>query len=196
MHKLRKYFLSGIALILPIIITIYILVGLFRFADGLLGKYINYYFNNRFGYTIPGLGLLLFIIIILIAGFIAKNFLGKKLLHLLERLFLKIPFVSKVYPHVKQFIDFIAGKEKPSFKKVVLVEYPRKGTYSLGLVANEGISEIEKRTGQSIITVLIPLSPNPLSGFFVFFRKEEVIYLDMTVEEAIKLIVSCGVLQP
>jgi uncharacterized membrane protein len=196
MDKLRRYFLSGIALILPILITLYILIGLFRFCDGLLGRYINYYFKHNFGYTIPGLGLLLFLIIILVTGFIATNFLGKRLLHLLERWFIKLPFVAKIYPHVKQFTDYVFGQEKPSFKKVVLVEYPRKGVYSLGFVTNEGMREVENRTKEEIVTVLIPIAPNPFSGFFVFFKKEEVIYLDMKIDEAIKLIVSGGVLQP
>jgi uncharacterized membrane protein len=129
MHRIRTYLLTGIALILPIVITVYILVGLFRFTDGLLGRYINYYFRSNFGYTIPGLGLLLFLLIILTVGFFATNFLGKKLLHLLEKLFLKIPFVSKIYPHAKQFINFVVAKDKPSFKKAVLVEYPRKGVF-------------------------------------------------------------------
>lgn len=196
MHKLRKYFLSGVILILPIFITIYILVGLFRFSDGLLGKYINYYFRSNFGYTIPGLGLLLFLAVILITGFFAANFLGKRLLHLLERWFIKLPLVSKIYPYVKQFIDLVLTKERPSFKKVVLVEYPRKGVYSLGFVMNEAMAEVERKTGRQIVTVLIPSVPNPYSGFFVFCNKEDVVYLDISIEDGIKLVVSGGVLQP
>lgn len=196
MHKIRRYFFSGIALILPIVITIYILAAVFRFADGLLGRYINYYLKKQFGYNIPGLGLLIFILVIFITGFVAANFLGKKILHLLERWFLKIPLVSKIYPHIKQFVDIVLDKEKSALKKVVLVEYPRRGVYSLGFITNEGILEIEKKTGSGIITVLIPSVPNPYSGFFFFFKKEEVIYLDMSVEDAIKLVVSGGVLQP
>ena len=196
MHKLRTYFLTGIALILPILITVYILVGLFRFVDVLLGQYIYYYFLQNFGYTIPGLGILLFLVIILAMGIFATNFLGKRLLRLAERIFLAIPFVSKIYPHAKQFINFVVGKEKPSFKKVVLVEYPRKGVYSLGFVMNERMRQIEEKVKQEIVTVLIPISPNPLSGYFVFFNKEEVIYLDMSVEDGMKLVISGGVLQP
>lgn len=183
-------------MILPLIITIYILTGLFRFADGLLGRYINYYLKKNFGYAVPGLGLLLFILVILVAGFFATNYLGKKLLRLIERWFIKLPFISKIYPYAKQFIDFLVARDKPSFKKVVLVEYPRKGVYSLGFITNEGISEIEKKTQSSIVTVLIPSVPNPFSGFFAFFKKEEVINLDLSVEEAIKLVISGGVLQP
>lgn len=196
MHKIRRYFFSGIALILPVIITIYILAAFFRFADGLLGRYINYYLKKQFGYSIPGLGLLIFILVIFFSGFVAANFLGKRLLRLLERWFLKMPLVSKIYPHIKQFVDIVLDKEKSALKKVVLVEYPRKGVYSLGFITNEGMLEIEKKTGSGIITVLIPSVPNPYSGFFFFFKKEEVIYLDMSVEDAIKLVVSGGVLQP
>ncbi|MFQ5681120.1 MAG: DUF502 domain-containing protein [Candidatus Omnitrophota bacterium] len=196
MSKLRTYFLSGIALILPIIITVYILVGLFRFTDGLLGGYINYYLRRQFGYAIPGLGLLLFLLVILATGFFAANFFGKRLLRLLERWFLKLPFVSKIYPHIKQFIDFVVTKDKPAFKKAVLVEYPRKGAYSLGFVVNEGMSEVKQKTGRDIVTVLIPCVPNPYSGFFVFFDKQEVVYLDITIEQSLKLVISGGVLQP
>lgn len=196
MHKLRKYFLSGIVVVTPIVITIYILGALFRFTDGLLGRYINYYLRKTLGYTIPGLGLIIFLLVILIVGFFAANFLGKKILRLLEGWFLKIPFVSKIYPHIKQFVDLVAAKEKPSFKKVVLVEYPRKGIYALGFVTNEGMKAVEEKTGQEVVTVIIPSIPNPFSGFFVFCKKEELIYLDITVEEGIKQVVSGGVLQP
>lgn len=196
MHKIRRYFFSGIALVLPIVITVYILMGLFRFTDGLLGRYINYYFKIRFGYTIPGLGLVIFLLIILFSGFIAANFLGKKLLRLLESWFLKMPLVSKIYPHIKQFVGIVLDKDKTALKKVVLVEYPRKGVYSLGFITNERLPEIEEKAQGEIITVLIPSVPNPYSGYFFFFKKEEVIYLDMSVEDAIKLVVSGGVLQP
>lgn len=195
-HKLRQYFLAGIVLVTPIAITVYILVAVFRFTDGLLGKYLNFYIKANLGYSIPGLGLLLFLIIILIAGFFAKNFLGKKIMHLLEGWFLKLPFVSRIYPHVKQFIDLVVAKEKPSFKKVVLIEYPRKGIFSLGFITNESMSEVEEKTREKVVTVLIPSIPNPFSGFFVFCKKEELIYLDITVEEGIKQVVSGGVLQP
>lgn len=196
MHKLRKYFFTGIALILPLIITTYILAALFRFADGLLGRYINFYFKQYFGYTIPGLGLLLFLLIILFTGFFAANYLGKRILHLLERWFLKIPFVSKIYPYIKQFIDMVFAKDKPTFKKVVLIEYPRKGVYSLGFITNEGLKEVEGKVGSEIVTVLIPSIPNLYSGYFVFCKKEDVIYLDMTIEQGVKLVISGGVLQP
>lgn len=196
MHKLRKYFFSGIVVVTPIVITVSILSALFRFTDGLLGRYINYYLKKNLGYGIPGLGLIIFLLVILVVGFFAANFLGKKILRLLEAWFLKIPFVSRIYPHIKQFVDLVAAKEKPSFKKVVLIEYPRNGIYSLGFITNEGMKEIEEKTGQNIVTVIIPSIPNPFSGFFVFCKKEELIYLDITVEEAIKQVVSGGVLQP
>ncbi|PIQ88239.1 MAG: hypothetical protein COV72_09345 [Candidatus Omnitrophica bacterium CG11_big_fil_rev_8_21_14_0_20_42_13] len=196
MHKLRNYFLSGIALLLPIIITVNILVWFFTFLDGMLGKYINHYLLNNFGYAIPGLGLLLFVFIVFIIGFFAANFLGKKLLYVLEACFIRLPFVAKIYPHIKQFINFLFGKEKPSFKKVVLVEYPRKGVYSLGFIVNEGLSAVEERIKQQVVTVLVPNIPNPFSGVFLFFIKEDLMYLDMTIEDAIKLVISGGVLQP
>ncbi|MDP1852881.1 MAG: DUF502 domain-containing protein [Candidatus Omnitrophota bacterium] len=196
MRKLRKYFFTGIALTLPLIITIYILAALFRFADGLLGRYINLYFKQYFGYTIPGLGLLLFLLIILLTGFFATNYLGKRILHLLERWFLKIPFVSKIYPYIKQFIDMVFAKDKPTFKKVVLIEYPRKGIYSLGFITNEGLKEVEAKINSEIVTVLIPSIPSLYSGYFVFCKKEDVLYLDMTIEQGVKLVISGGILQP
>jgi uncharacterized membrane protein len=194
--KLYRYFIAGLAVTLPVVITCYILFIFFKFADGILGKFLNRYLKENLGYSIPGLGLFISLIFVLIIGIIARNFLVKRLFRLVEKWFLKLPFVNAIYPSAKQMIDFLFSKEKIAFKKVVMIEYPRKGVYSMGFITNEGMEEIDRKALKEMVSVFIASTPSPLTGYFVFVPKEEVIFLDMTVEEAIKLIVSAGIISP
>ena len=194
--KLYRYFIAGLGITLPVIITCYILFIFFRFADGLLGRFLNRYIRGILGYSIPGIGLFVSLILILLIGVIMTNFLGKRVFPLVERWFLKLPFVNVIYPSAKQMIDFLFSKEKIAFKKVVMVEYPRKGVYSIGFITNEGLEEINRKALKELLSVFIATTPSPLTGYFLYVPKEEVIFLDMTVEEAIKLIVSAGIISP
>lgn len=193
---LRKYFITGLVFLLPLILTIYIIVIIFKFADGLLGKYINEYLLDTIGFSIPGLGLLLTLILIFLCGIFAANFIGRKIIPSLEKLWIKLPIVRQIYLPAKQLINFIFSKDKPAFKKVVMIEYPRKGAYSVGFVTNEGFVEARQKTGKDLITVFIGGTPGPFTGYFVLVPKGEVIFLDMSIEEGLKLIISGGVLTP
>lgn len=193
---LRRYFITGLIFLLPLIVTIYILVIIFKFADGLLGKYINNYLLDTLGYTIPGLGLLLTILLILLAGVFAANFIGKKIIPWLERAWTKLPLVRQIYFPAKQLVNFIFSKDKLAFKKVVMIEYPRQGLYSIGFITNEAFEEVKQKTGKDLVTVLIASTPSPFTGYFVLVPKEEAIFLDISVEDGIKLIISGGVLNP
>lgn len=195
-QSLRKYFITGLIFLLPLVLTIYIIVVLFKFADGLLGRYINDYLRETIGFSIPGLGLLLTLILILVCGFFAANFIGKKIIPWIEKLWLKLPLVRQIYLPAKQLIDFIFSKEKAAFKKVVLIQYPRQGTYSVGFITNEGFEEAKKKTGKDLVTVFIGGTPSPFTGFFVLIPKEEIIILDISIEDGMKLIISGGVLTP
>ncbi len=194
--KLYKYMVAGLVVTLPIAITCYILFIFFRFADGLLGRFLNKFLRDIIGYSIPGIGIFTSLVLVLLVGIIVTNFLGKRMLPLVEGWFSKLPFVNAIYPSAKQMIDFLFSKEKIAFKKVVMIEYPRKGAYSMGFITNEGMEEIDRKTLKEMVSVFIASTPSPLTGYFLFVPKEEVIFLDMTVEEAIKLIVSAGIISP
>ncbi|MEW5758867.1 MAG: DUF502 domain-containing protein [Candidatus Omnitrophota bacterium] len=192
MLNIRRYFLSGLAVTLPVLITIYILVILFKITDGLLNPLIK----QIFGINIPGLGIIVSLLIIFLVGFFTSHFLNKKILQALEMWFLKFPFVRKIYPSMKQVIKIIFSESKVSFKNVVLVQYPSKDIWSIGLITNEALLEAKKKTGQDLISIFIPSTPSPLTGFFIMMPKQSLIYLDISIEEAMKLVISGGVLLP
>lgn len=192
-----RYFLTGLLIVLPVLATVYLFVSLFSFFDNILGRYISRMTIAYFDIRIPGLGLLVFIVLIFVTGFFATNFIGRRLLHYFENLWLKFPMVKKVYPAAKQITHFLFGqKTGGEIQKVVLVEYPSKGIYSLGFVTNQSDNEMREKTGKELLNILISSVPNPWSGFIVFVPRTDVIYLNMTVEEAVKIIVSGGVLNP
>ncbi len=196
MSKLRRYFLTGLAVLLPIVLTGYIIIIVFNFADNLLGKHINKYLHDLFGFYIPGLGLLLTAFIIVATGFFSSNFLGRKLLPFFEEILLRIPLVQQLYAPAKKIVSFFFSAKQQLFKQVVLIEYPRKGIWSLAFITNQGTPEIGAKLGKEMLNVFIPSTPGPLTGYFMFVPKEDVIFLDISVEDALKLFISGGVLNP
>lgn len=196
MSRLRRYFITGLIVILPLVATIYILVGIFNFSDRLLGRFINEYLEKTIGFYIPGLGLLLFLTIILLVGFLVTNILFKRLLFRLEILFLKFPLIRQIYPAAKKIVEYLFSKDKPAFKKVVIVEYPRKGIWSIGFITNEAMKDAEDKTHQELLNVFIPSTPNPMTGYFIFVPKNDAVFLDISVEDGLKMIVSGGVFNP
>lgn len=196
MNKLKRYFITGLLTILPIFLTLSILLIIFRLIDNIIGRIINSYLKAEFGFSIPGLGFILAILIILIIGFIVSHLLSKRALPLIESWFLKLPGIRYVYPSIKQIVGFIFSKDKDVFKKVVLVEYPSKGIWSVGFMTNEGFREAQELTGQELVHVLIGSTPSPWSGFFILVPKNAVKFLEMSAEDGVKLIVSGGILKP
>ncbi|MFA6350485.1 MAG: DUF502 domain-containing protein [Candidatus Omnitrophota bacterium] len=196
MNKLKRYFITGLLTILPIFLTLAILFIIFRLIDNVIGKIINSYLKTAFGFSIPGLGFILVILIILVTGFVVSHLVSKRTLPLIERVLLKFPGIRQIYPSVKQVVGFIFSKDKDVFKKVVLVEYPSKGIWSVGFMTNEGFREAQELTGQELVHVLIGSTPSPWSGFFILVPKNAVKFLKMSAEEGIKLIVSGGILKP
>ncbi|MFH2138571.1 MAG: DUF502 domain-containing protein [Candidatus Omnitrophota bacterium] len=192
--KIRNYFITGLVVLLPIVITLNILFISIKFVDNILGRYINPLLERNFGISIFGLGFLAVIILIFITGVLTANVFIKRVLPFVERVFLRFPLVSQIYPSIKQLVKFLFSKEKVAFKKVVLFEYPRKGVYTLGFVTNEFYSESAKGAESDIVCVYISSAPNPITGFFVMLPKNDVIFLDISIEEAFKMIVSGGVL--
>lgn len=196
MSKIRRYFITGLLVILPVFITLYFLFSVFMFIDGIWGNAINYYLRKHFGFFIPGLGLILGVITVIVTGFLATRFLGRRILPALEKQFLKFPLIRQIYPPAKQIVGFFLSKDKPAFKKVVLVEYPSKGIWSIGFITNEGFQEAQEKIGQELLHVFIASTPSPFTGFFILVPRKDVKFLDMAVEDGIKLIVSGGILKP
>ncbi len=196
MNKLKRYFITGLLAILPTFLTLYILFIIFRLIDNIFGRIINSYLKSAFGFSIPGLGFIMAILIILAIGFVVSHLLSKRALPLIERWFLKLPVIRHIYPSIKQIIGFLFSKDRAVFKKVVLVEYPSKGIWSVGFMTNEGFREAQELTGQELVHVLIGSTPSPWSGFFILVPKNAVKFLEMSAEEGIKLIVSGGILKP
>lgn len=193
----RKYFITGLLIILPVLCTVYLFVSLFVFFDNILGRYVSRLTIAHFGFKIPGLGLLIFIALTFGAGIFATNFLGRKLLLYFERLWLKFPIIKRIYPAIKQIISFFfTPKNHSEIQKVVLIEYPRKGIYTVGFVTNRSDKSIEEKAGRELLNVLIPSVPSPFTGVVVLVPLKDVIFLDIGIEEAIKLFISGGVVNP
>ncbi len=195
--SLKNFFFAGIATIFPLFVSVYIIIIIFRFADQLTGKYVNALLIKEYGFSIPGLGFLTTILIILIVGFISSHIIGIKLFPVFEKLILKIPFIAHIYPSAKELSDSLfSSNKKDKFKKVVLVEYPTRESYSLGFITNEELDELNKKANKNLITVFVPLAPAPFSGMILFVPRNKIIELDISVDKAIKCIVSGGVIPP
>lgn len=196
MLKVKRYFLTGLLLVLPLFITGYILVLSFKLIDGILGGFINNYLRANWGFFIPGIGIILGILIVWVSGFIATHFLGKRVLSALESRFIGLPGVRQIYPSAKQIVGFLFSKDKAAFKQVVLAEYPCKGIWSIGFITNDSFAEANEKTEQDLLHVFIPSTPGPWSGFLVLIPRESIKHLDISVEDGIKLIISGGILKP
>ena len=192
---IKRIFITGLAASIPLVITIYVVYGLFHFADGILGKYINEFFYEYIGHEVPGLGILIAILLIFFLGLILR-LSRMKFFRWTERLFFRIPLVSKIYFPVKRIVDFLFFPPQKSFRSAVLVEYPRKGIYSLGFLTNENTISFKERGAKKLCNVYMPSSPSPITGFIVIVEEKDLIPLDIGVEEAIRLIVSGGLINP
>ncbi len=191
--SIRNNFIAGIVVLIPIGITLYLTLFFIKISSKILPKEINP--NYYLPYNIPGLEILISIIIITLIGWISLSFLGKKLFDLFENILNRIPILRTIYSAVGQLIETFA-KAKTNKKNVVLIEYPRKGVWAVAFATRENTGEINKKTGQELINVFVPTTPNPTSGFLLMFPKNEVIYLDISFEEASKFIVSAGSTNP
>jgi uncharacterized membrane protein len=196
---IKRIFITGLAAIIPIVITIYVITALFTFADSILGKFINKYLHDYIGYTIPGLGIILSILIIFGVGLIvhiSRMRIFRWMRSLFYKISTKLPLVNKVYFPVKKIVDFLFYPPTKAFKTAVLVEYPRKGIYSLGFITNENTIEFEGREERKYYNVFVSSSPSPLTGFTIIVEEKDIVFLDMTVERALKLVISGGLINP
>ena len=191
--RLRNYFIAGIVVLVPIGITLYLTRFFISISSKLIPNELNP--NSYLPFAIPGLEILLAIIFITIIGSLSLSFIGKKILKIFNDILKRIPILRTIYSAIGQMTETLAPK-KGSKKSVVLVEYPRKGSWAVGFATRENDGEISKKTNTNLINVFVPTTPNPTSGFLLMVPKDEVIYLDMTFEEASKFIVSAGTSDP
>ena len=187
--KLRNYFITGIVVLVPIGITLYLTKFFISISSKLIPPGINP--NNYLPFAIPGLEILLSIIFITFIGGLSLSFIGKKILQIFNDLLKKIPILRTIYSAIGQMTETLAPKSG-SKKSVVLIEYPRKRSWAVGFATKENKGEISKKTNTELVNVFVPTTPNPTSGFLLMFPKSEIVYLDMSFEEASKFIVSAG----
>ena len=188
--KLRNYFITGIVVLVPIGITLY----LTKFFISISSKLIPYNLNpnNYLPFAIPGLEILLSVIFITIIGGISLSFIGKRILKFVNDLFKRIPILRTIYSAIGQMTESLAPNKGSNKKSVVLIQYPRKGSWAVGFATKDNKGEISQKTNSDLVNVFVPTTPNPTSGFLLMFPKDEIIYLDMSFEEASKFIVSAG----
>jgi len=197
MKRLRRYIVAGILVWLPIGVTIFlvrILIGLLDRTMVLIPQ--RYQPEEYLGFAIPGLGIVLTILLLLITGVLAANIVGRSMVGLWESMLERIPVVRSVYSAAKNFAEIVFSDSSQSFKKVLLIEYPRKGLYSLAFQTSSKLGEVQGRTGESVVCTFVPTTPNPTSGFIIIVPSKDVIELDMDVDEALKMIISLGVVVP
>ena len=192
--KLRNYFFTGVIVLIPIGFTLYLSKFLINLSTSLVPMGLNP--NTYLPYSIPGIEIFLTIIFITIVGGLSLSFLGKKILQLVDDLFKRIPILRTIYSAIGQMTESFRNQEGSKKKSVVLVEYPRKGSWAVGFATKENKGEIKDKTNKDLINVFVPTTPNPTSGFLLMFPKEDLIYLDMNFEEASKFIVSAGTSNP
>ncbi|MBB4210655.1 putative membrane protein [Rhodothalassium salexigens DSM 2132] len=193
-QQLRNYFLTGLFTAAPILITGYLTWVFIDTVDNIVVRNLPPRYNpdTYLPFSIPGLGILIMIAFLTLFGALATNFMGRTLIRMGERIVDRMPIVKSVYATLKQIIDTISAQNSDTFKEVVLVEYPRKGIWSLALVSSPAKGPVQARTPETMLNVFLPTTPNPTNGFLLYVPREQCLFLDMSVEEAIKYVISAG----
>lgn len=190
--RLRRYFIAGLLVFLPLAVTYTVLAWLFALLDNFLGRVVTAWL----GYKVPGLGLAATILVVFVMGAVVTNVLGRRLVGAFEAVLMRIPLARSIYSATKQVSDSIFNKRRGAFQRAVLVEWPRKGLYSVGFVTGESTGETQIKTPPRVFNVFIVTTPNPTTGFLILVPEEEIIPLDMSVEDALKLVISGGLVSP
>jgi uncharacterized membrane protein len=191
MKKLRTIIVAGLLVWVPLGATIFVL----KLLIDLFGN-LDSGMSEQLGFTIPGIGILLALLVLLGTGLIAANYFGRRFVDFWESFLERIPLVRNIYSAVKRFVEIILSDSTQSFTRVLLIEYPRKGLYSLSFQTSQNLGEIQDKTGEDVVCVFIPTTPNPTSGLILMVPEEDVIELDMNVEDALKMVISLGVVVP
>lgn len=196
--RLRRYLLTGIVVTAPISLTIYLTYIFLTFVDNHVNRIIPHELYKGFhGETaIPGLGLVIALVFFVIVGWFATNILGRIIIRFYEYIVDRMPVIRTVYGAIKQIFETVMASQSQAFRDAVMLEYPRKGVWSIGFVTGVTEGEVQRITEEETVNVFVPTTPNPTSGYLLFVPKKELTYLDMTVEEAVKLVVSAGIITP
>jgi len=201
MKNLRRYIVAGLLVWLPLAVTYKLLEFVIGQMDGWLDEFLkwlppSYHPDEMLGIALPGLGVLFTFLLLVITGMLAANFVGRAFVTGWESLLDRIPFVRAIYSAVKSFAELVFSDQSQSFKKVLLVQYPRKGLFSLAFQTSSNLGELQGRTGEELVCTFVPTTPNPTSGVIIMVPKQDTIELDMEVDEALKMIISLGVVVP
>lgn len=194
---LRRYFITGLLVWVPLIVTLVVIRFLVDLLDVTILLLPPTWRPEAFlGFNVPGSGVLFAVMVVFLTGLVAANIVGKKLVELGESILERIPLVSSIYSAVKQLLKTILHDGGQSFRRVVMVEYPRRGLWTLGFQTNVGIGELRPSPDGELITVFIPTTPNPTSGFVIIVPREDAIFLNLSIEEGLKFVMSLGVVAP
>jgi len=194
---LRRWLIAGILVWAPLAITLWVINVLVGFMDKTILLLPQAYRpEHLFGFNIPGLGAVLAVAVVLLTGALVANILGRSLVNFGERILDRIPLVRSIYSAVKQVIETFFSHDSRSFRKVLLVEYPRRDCWSIAFLSGDPVGEVQDKTEKHVLTVFVPTAPNPTSGFVIMVPQDEVIELDMSVEEGFRMVISLGVVVP
>jgi len=201
MTRLRNYFLTGFVVTAPLAITLYLTWSLIRWVDSWVKPYIpaRYSPDTYLPFAVPGCGVIVALVAITLVGFLTANIIGRKIVNSGEYLLGRMPLVRNIYSGLKQILETVLSQRASTFKKVALIEYPRKGLWALVFIATENSGEVQDRIGDDAgqtVAVFLPTTPNPTSGFLLYVPKKDIIELSMTIEEGAKLIISAGLVTP
>ncbi len=198
--RIRSSFLTGIVVIAPVGVTIWLIWTVIGWIDGVVLPFVPQTIQPEeyIGINLRGVGVIIFLIFTVLVGWIAKGILGRSLIHFAEGLVNRMPVVRSIYSGIKQISETVFAQTERSFEKACLIQYPRRGIWAIGFVSTMAKGEIAERaeTGTGLMSVFLPTTPNPTSGFLLYFPVEDVIILDMTVEDAAKLVISAGLVYP
>ncbi len=198
MFKIRSWFITGILVLTPIILTVYVAWAFITFVDNLVVPIvpIDYRPSNYLPFSIPGLGLIIVFTFTTLVGSLATGLFGRTLIRIWENILNRMPVVRSVYSAIKQILETVMAAQSDAFRQAVLVQYPRKDIWAIGFVTGTTKGEVGKYVSKKMINVFMPTTPNPTSGFLLFFPEKDLIYLKMSVEDALKLVVSGGMVIP
>ena len=198
MFKIRSWFITGILVLTPIILTVYVAWAFITFVDNLVVPIvpIDYRPSNYLPFSIPGLGLIIVFTFTTLVGSLASGLFGRTLIRIWENILNRMPVVRSVYSAIKQILETVMAAQSDAFRQAVLVQYPRKDIWAIGFVTGSTKGEVGNNVSEKMINVFMPTTPNPTSGFLLFFPEKDLIYLKMSVEDALKLVVSGGMVIP
>jgi uncharacterized membrane protein len=196
-RRLRNYLIAGLLIWVPVMVTVWVV----RFVSGILDQSIvllppSWRPEAVFGQYVPGFGIVLALLVLFLTGLLARDLLGEKMIEGIEALVRKIPVIGPIYGGAKTFSETVLTEKGRSFKQVVMVEFPRKGAWSIGFLMSEDWTEVRERTGQDMVQVFVPTTPNPTTGFLIVVHRSEVMFMDTSVDEAFKMIFTLGVIPP